>query len=69
MRNTKDDSGRLYPLGATICPGGNELQLLSASASVMQLVLFDHADDRAAAMSVSSVSVIVNALRLKSARL
>jgi hypothetical protein len=42
-----------YPLGATVCPDGTNFSIFSASASGMQLVLFDHADDRVAARTVT----------------
>ena len=45
MRDIKDDSGRPSPLGATICSDGTNFSIFSASASGMQLVLFDHIDD------------------------
>lgn len=53
MTNSKDDSGRPYPLGATVCPDGTNFSIFSASACGMQLVLFDHADDRAAVRTVT----------------
>jgi glycogen operon protein len=53
MSTTKDDSGRPYPLGATVCPDGTNFSIFSASACGMQLVLFDHADDRAAVRTVT----------------
>jgi isoamylase len=45
MSDTKDDTGCSYPLGATICSEGTNFSVLSASATTMQLVLFDNADD------------------------
>ena len=53
MRDTKDDSGCPYPLGATVRPDGTNFSILSASAWGMQLVLFDHADDGLAARTVT----------------
>lgn len=53
MRDIKNDSGRPYPLGATVCPEGTNFSIFSASASGMQLVFFDHADDRVAARTVT----------------
>jgi len=49
----RDPTGRPYPLGATVCPDGTNFSILSASASGMQLVLFDHADDGGAARTVT----------------
>jgi glycogen operon protein len=40
-------------LGATVCDGGTNFSVFSASATGMQLVLFDHADDRVAARTVT----------------
>jgi len=53
MRDTRDESGCAYPLGATVCPDGTNFSILSASACGMQLVLFDHASDRVAARTVT----------------
>jgi len=53
MRDAQHDSGRPSPLGATVCDGGTNFSIFSASASGMQLVLFDHADDRVAARTVT----------------
>ena len=41
----RDPAGCAYPLGATVCPKGTNFSIFSASASGMELVLFDHADD------------------------
>ena len=49
----RDPKGRPYPLGATVCPDGTNFSILSASACGMQLVLFDHADDRVASRIVT----------------
>jgi len=49
----RDLKGRPYPLGATVCPEGTNFSLLSASARGMQLVLFEHADDRVAARTLT----------------
>jgi len=53
MTDVKDNSGRPYPLGATVCPDGTNFSILSASACGMQLVLFDHTDDRVAARTIT----------------
>ena len=53
MIDVKDNSGRPYPLGATVCPDGTNFSILSASATGMQLVLFDHADDRVAVRTIT----------------
>ncbi len=53
MRDPTDDAGCPYPLGATVCAEGTNFSILSASASGMQLVLFDHADDGVAARTVT----------------
>ena len=53
MIDVKDNSGRPYPLGATVCPDGTNFSILSASATGMQLVLFDHADDRVAVRTLT----------------
>jgi glycogen operon protein len=39
----RDLAGQPYPLGATVCPDGTNFSILSASATGMELVLFDHA--------------------------
>jgi glycogen operon protein len=41
----KDIRGCTYPLGATLCPEGTNFSIFSASASGMQLLLFNGADD------------------------
>jgi glycogen operon protein len=53
MSNVKDNSGRPYPLGATVCADGTNFSILSASAFSMQLLLFDHAEDRVAARTIT----------------
>ena len=52
MRETNDVRGCPYPLGATLCPDGTNFSIFSASASGMELLLFDHADDVAPARTV-----------------
>jgi glycogen operon protein len=52
MKDAKDDCGCPYPLGATVVPGGINFSIFSASARRMQLVLFNHPDDRAATRTV-----------------
>jgi glycogen operon protein len=49
----KDATGRPYPLGATVWPEGTNFSILSASATGMQLVLFDHADDGVASRTLT----------------
>jgi glycogen operon protein len=49
----RDPAGRPSPLGATVCPDGTNFSIFSASACGMQLVLFAHTDDRAAARTVT----------------
>jgi glycogen operon protein len=49
----RDATGQPYPLGATVCPEGTNFSILSASATGMQLVLFDHADDGAASRTLT----------------
>jgi glycogen operon protein len=49
----RDETGQPYPLGATVCPEGTNFSILSASATGMQLVLFDHADDGAASRTLT----------------
>ena len=49
----RDPAGQPSPLGATVCPDGTNFSIFSASASGMQLVLFDRADDRAAVQTVT----------------
>jgi len=39
----RDLAGQPYPLGATVCPDGTNFSILSASATGIELVLFDHA--------------------------
>ena len=39
-------TGRSYPLGATLEPGGVNFSLFSRAASRVELLLFDHDDDR-----------------------
>ena len=53
MRDLKDNTGCPYPLGATVCPAGTNFSILSTSASGMQIVLFDHPDDYAAARTIT----------------
>jgi isoamylase len=53
MKDTRDDSGRPSPLGATVCSEGTNFSIFSASASGMQLVLFDHMDDVSATRTVT----------------
>jgi isoamylase len=38
--------GRSFPLGASFCPGGVNFSVYSRSASAVELLLFDRADDR-----------------------
>ncbi len=53
MSDTRDEVGRPSPLGATVCPTGTNFSIFSASATGMQLALFDHADDHAATRIVT----------------
>ncbi len=53
MSAAKDGSGRPYPPGATVCADGTNFSIFSASATGMQLVLFDHAEDGVAARTVT----------------
>ena len=53
MKDTRNNRGRPSPLGATVCDGGTNFSIFSASASGMQLALFDHADDHVAARTVT----------------
>jgi len=53
MTDTTINHGCPYPLGATVCPDGTNFSILSASASGMQLVLFDHADNCLATRTVT----------------
>src|SRR5258707_8627067 len=39
-------AGRSHPLGATLVPGGVNFSLFSRGAESIELLLFDHADDR-----------------------
>src|SRR5512139_1429772 len=39
------EHGRSFPLGATVCPGGVNFVLFSRSASGVELLFFDRADD------------------------
>jgi glycogen operon protein len=52
MKDAMDDVGCPYPLGATVVSGGVNFSIFSASARGMQLVLFDHPEDRAATRTV-----------------
>jgi isoamylase len=45
MREMTDVRGCAYPLGATLCPDGTNFSIFSASASGMELLLFNGADD------------------------
>ncbi len=45
----RDSAGRLYPLGATVCPDETNFSILPVSAGGMQLDEYDDADDRVAA--------------------
>jgi len=49
----RDATGQPYPLGATVCPEGTNFSILSASATGMQLVLFDHADGGVASRTLT----------------
>jgi glycogen operon protein len=49
----RDATGQPYPLGATVCPEGTNFSILSASATGMQLVLFDYADDGTASRTLT----------------
>jgi isoamylase len=53
MAAIRDEAGKPYPLGATVCPDGTNFSILSSSALGMQLVLFDHADDCCGARTVT----------------
>src|SRR5690348_13601068 len=46
-------TGRSSPLGATICAGGVNFSLFSRSASGVELLLFDHDDDKRPARVIS----------------
>lgn len=46
-------TGRSSPPGATICPGGVNFSLFSRSASAVELLLFDHDDDKRPARVIS----------------
>ena len=54
----RDPAGRPFPLGATVCPHGTNFSILSASAVGMQLVFFDHADDRVASRTITLDPVV-----------
>jgi glycogen operon protein len=53
MTFAKDNNGCSYPLGATVCSLGTNFSILSASATGMELVLFDNADDVSAARTIT----------------
>jgi isoamylase len=50
---SRSENGSPYPLGATVCPDGTNFSIFSASATGMELVLFGHPDESAAARSVT----------------
>ncbi len=53
MRDATEGAGCPYPLGPTVRPEGTNFSILSASSTGMQIVLFDHPDDRAPALTVT----------------
>jgi isoamylase len=43
--HTVISSGKSFPLGATVCPSGVNFSVFSKGSTVVQLLLFDQADD------------------------
>lgn len=49
----KCKQGESYPLGATVCPGGVNFSVFSRNSTVIELLLFDAADDAKPAQTIT----------------
>jgi isoamylase len=57
VMDTTISSGRSYPLGATVSPGGVSFSVFAKGNTAVQLLLFDHADDAYPSRTIALDSV------------